>query len=333
MKFTQIILILLLVFLASCSKREKKKMSTTFVEFTTDVTISVYGLDESDKGKVNEIFSGSKKIMEYFNQEMSPELETSTLSKLNKEATIEKVEVPASLKRILKISHNLYKYTDRSFDVALAPVIKLWGFNSIEEPKLPNPITLIDLLEISSFDAIEYSIDSIFYSDSRCGIDLGGIGKGYAVDSVAVYLEDSGIDEYIVEAGGDLLVSTDSPKSIGIRHPREHGALIDTLYVEKGAVATSGDYEKFFIKDDVRYCHIIDPSTGYGVSEFASVTIITDKAYLSDAFATAVFVMGKDKGVHFLMQNSLSALLILKKDDGTLEKIDINLDRYREYKN
>ncbi|MCK4980662.1 MAG: FAD:protein FMN transferase [Candidatus Delongbacteria bacterium] len=305
-------------------------MTTTFVEFTTDVTITAYGLDESDKEKVNEIFSGSKKIMEYFNQEMSPELETSTLSKLNKEAAIEKVKVPASLERILTISHNLFKYTDRSFDVALAPIIRLWGFSSLQEPKLPDPIKLIDLLEISSFDAIEYSIDSIFFSDTRCGIDLGGIGKGYAVDSVAVFLEDSGIDEYIVEAGGDLLVSSDSPKSIGIRHPREHGALIDTLYVANGAVATSGDYEKFFINDDTRYCHVIDPSTGYGVSDLASVTIITDKAYLSDAFATAVFVMGKDTGIHFLIQNSLSGLLIYKEDDGRLTKIDINLDRYRE---
>ncbi len=305
-------------------------MSTTFVEFTTDVTITAYGLYEGDEEEVNGIFSDSKKIMEYFNQEMSPELETSTLSILNKEAAKGKVEIPASLKRILKISHNLYKYTDKSFDVALAPVIKLWGFSSLQEPELPNRKTLDDLLEISTFDAIEYSIDSIFYSDPGCGIDLGGIGKGYAVDSVAVYLEDNGIEEYIVEAGGDLLVSSDSPKSIGIRHPREHGALIDTLYVANGAVASSGDYEKFFIADSTRYCHIIDPATGYGVSDLASVTIITDKAYLSDAFATAVFVMGKDMGIHFLIQNSLSALLIFKEDDGRLTKIDINLGRYRE---
>ena len=129
-------------------------MSTTFVEFTTDVTITAYGLHEGDEERVNKIFDGSKKIMEYFNREMSPELETSTLSKLNKEAAIEKVEVPASLKRILKISHNLYKYTDKSFDVALAPVIKLWGFSSLQEPKIPDPITLADLLEISLFDNV-----------------------------------------------------------------------------------------------------------------------------------------------------------------------------------
>ncbi|NOR44353.1 MAG: hypothetical protein GQ534_02115 [Candidatus Delongbacteria bacterium] len=324
----KIILIFFLILLASCSKGKKKKFSTNFVEFTTDITITAYGLYEGDEEEVNAVFSGSRKIMEYFNQEMSPELETSTLSKLNKEAVQNKVEVPASLKRILKISHNLYKYTDKSFDIALAPVIKLWGFNSLIDPELPNPIKLIDLLKVSSFDAIEYNIDSIFYTDSRCGIDLGGIGKGYAVDSVANYLNENGINEFIVEAGGDLLVRAETAKSIGIRHPREHGALIDTLYVANGAIATSGDYEKFFIQDSTRYCHIIDPATGYGTSDLVSVTVITDKAYLSDAFATAVFVMGREEGKYFLIENDLSGLLIYEDDNGTLKKIGINLGRY-----
>ena len=234
-----------------------------------------------------------------------------------------------SLKKIIKISDNLYKYTDGSFDVALAPVVRLWGFNTISQPKLPNPIKLINLLKIASFDFIKYEKDSIYYSDDRCGIDLGGIAKGYAVDSVATYLQKSGIDEYIVEAGGDLLVKSKTARSIGIKHPREHGALIDTLYVTNGAVATSGDYEKYFIEDNTRYCHIINPSTGYGVSDLVSVTVITDKAYLSDAFATAVFVMGKEKGKQFLLQNNLSGLLI-SQDNGKLSKISINLEKYRK---
>ncbi len=319
-----------MTFLASCSKREKIKKSKTFIEFTTDVTITAY-IYEGEEDEVNIKFNESQKIMEYFNNEMSPELENSTLSKLNMNAKLGKIEVPASLKRILKISHNLYKYTGKNFDVALAPVIKLWGFHSLSEPVLPNPIKLIDLLKVSSFDKIEYSIDSIFYSDSRCSIDLGGIGKGYAVDSVANYLNENGIKEFIVEAGGDLLVRSTSPKSIGIRHPRKHGALIDTLYVADGAVATSGDYEKFFIQDSTRYCHIIDPATGYGVSDLMSVTIITKKAYLSDAFATAVFVMGKEEGQHFLMENNLSGLLIYADEKGILKKIGINLDKYKKH--
>ena len=155
MKTMKIILIFFLILLASCSKGKKKKISTTFVEFTTDITITAYGLYESDEEEVNTVFSGSRNIMRYFNQEMSPELETSTLSKLNKEASQSKIEVPSSLKRILKISHNLFKYTGKNFDVALSPVIKLWGFNSLVEPELPNPIKLIDLLEISNFDAIQ----------------------------------------------------------------------------------------------------------------------------------------------------------------------------------
>ncbi|MBN2789651.1 MAG: FAD:protein FMN transferase [Candidatus Delongbacteria bacterium] len=314
----------------SCSKGEKIKISRSFVEFTTDVTITAYGMYESDKEKVNEILDSSESIMKYFNNEMSPEDKNSTLYKLNDEASKQKVSVPGSLKKILKISHNLYNYTDRNFDIALRPVIKLWGFNYLSEPKLPNPIKLINLLKTSSFDAISYNIDSIYFPDKNCGLDLGGIAKGYSVDSVAAFLNENGIKDYIVEAGGDLLVNSLTEKIIGIRHPRIQGALIDTLFVKNGAVATSGDYEKFFIQDDTRYCHIIDPKTGYGVSDLMSVTIITDKAYLSDAFATAVFVMGKEAGKKFLIQNNISGLLVCGTDDNKLEKIGINLEKYKK---
>ncbi|MDA3837862.1 MAG: FAD:protein FMN transferase [Candidatus Delongbacteria bacterium] len=306
-------------------------MSKTFVEFTTDVTITAYGFYESDREDVEVIFNDSQKIMEYFNNEMSPELETSTLSIMNKEASLAKIEVPSPLKRILKISHNLYKYTDKSFDIAISPVVKMWGFYSLSEPKLPNPIKLINLLKISSFDAIEYKNDSIFYSDTRCGIDLGGIGKGYAIDSIAAYLHEKDVNDFIVEAGGDLLVNSTTAKAIGIRNPRIPGTLIDSLYISNGAVATSGDYEKFFIEDDTRYCHIIDPYTGYGVSDLVSVTIITDKAYLSDAFATAVFVMGKEEGQDFLLQNNISGLLIYEDVNKELKKIGINLGKYKKH--
>ena len=255
MKPIQISILFFVLILISCSKEEKIKMKTSFVEFTTDVTVTAYSISKSDEERVKGLFESSQNIMEYFNNEMSPELENSTLSVLNKEAAEKTVEIPKSLKKIIKISHNLYKYTDKSFNVTLSPVVKLWGFYTRSEMKLPNPIKLIELMKISNFEAVLYRNDSIYFSDKRCGLDLGGIGKGYAVDSLASFLKENDVNDFIVEAGGDLIVNSETPRSIGIRHPRIQNSLIDTLYVKYGAIATSGDYEKFFIEDSTRYCH------------------------------------------------------------------------------
>ncbi|MBU4487091.1 MAG: FAD:protein FMN transferase, partial [Candidatus Delongbacteria bacterium] len=294
---------ILFAVLVSCSKNEKIKFSTTFVEFSTNVKITIYNVCLSDSSRVYDVFNKSEKIFEYFNSEMNPYDENSSLAKMNSHFQDQKIGIPESLKEIIQISRNIYKYTGRAFDVAVLPIVELWGFYSLSSPKVPDKQELAELLAVSNLENYIFDGDSVTVKDSRCKIGLGGIAKGYAIDSVAAFIKQKGFKDFIVEAGGDLIVKSSTGKTIGIKHPRSENELIDTLYISDAAVATSGDYEKFIIEDGRRYCHIINPETGYGISDCVGITIISDKAYMSDAFATAVFVMGREKGKHFIEKN------------------------------
>jgi thiamine biosynthesis lipoprotein len=259
---------------------------------------------------------------------MNPYVTTSSLYHFNSVETQKKVEIPAPLREILKISLNLYKYTDGYFNVAVLPVVELWGFYTDGFPAKPDVTALEEALKFSSLGCYEFKGDSVQINEARCKIGLGGIAKGYAVDSVATYLSSEGYTDFIVEAGGDMMVKSSSQKVVGIRHPRIESSLIDTIYIKNGAVATSGDYEKFIVDKGVRYCHIINPYTGYGLSDVISVTIVSGKTYLSDAFATAAFAMGKEKAEYLILKNDLSGIIYYLNSEGEISKKLINMDSY-----
>lgn len=331
MKITHVIKYAVLTsFLVSCTIDEKVKITSSFVEFSTDVNISLFGISRSDTSRTSDAISSSRDIFSYFNSEMNPYLATSSLSLLNSAEPQVRTEIPHPLRQIIKISKNLYKYTDKYFNVAVLPLVDLWGFYTGKEPVKPEEQLLMETLKFSDLDCYIFEGDSFVVSDKRCGIGFGGIAKGYAVDSVAHYLLSEGFNDFIVEAGGDLIVRSKNPKSIGIKHPRLENQLIDTIYVSSGAVATSGDYEKYIEVDGERYCHIINPYTGYGTSDIVSVTVISEKTYLSDAFATAAFAMGKEKAEYILEKNKLSALIYYFDGGQKILKKEINMENYKK---
>ena len=155
-------------------------------------------------------------------------------------------------------------------------------------------------------------------------LDLNGIAKGYAVDLAVQKLRHAGLEHFLVNAGGDLYASSggvsknstkDSTKrwKVGIQHPDETESLIALLPVANGAIATSGDYERYFEKNGTRYHHIIDPDTGYPANQSRSVTVLTSRAYLADALATAVFVLGPETGVTLIENMPEAEVLIIDK--------------------
>jgi thiamine biosynthesis lipoprotein len=135
-------------------------------------------------------------------------------------------------------------------------------------------------------------------------IDLGAIGKGYAVDRAVQVLRDEGIKSAIVDAGGDLRLLGSRPGKdfwrIGVRHPREASRLLLNLELVDTAIVTSGDYERFFMDGDDRHHHLIDPRTGYPAALCQSVTVVAAETADADAYATAAFVLGPVEGLGFL---------------------------------
>lgn len=328
--FSLIICLTVALFIVSCDRGEKLRVSASFDEFTTVINLTLFGINSPDTVKAAEAVEGSRKILSYFNREMNSYDSSSTISALNRAVPGVKTPVPESLREILEISRNIHEYTDGAFDVAILPLADLWRQSIISTKTIPSSSDIRNILPFSQLDCYTFEDDSVTVIDPRCGIGLAGIAKGYAVDSVASYLKGQGYDDFIVEAGGDLTVVSPKKKAIGIKHPRKEGELIDSVYLSNGSVASSGDYEKFIIYEDQRYSHIINPATGYGVSDCIASTVISEKAYLSDAFATAVVVMGKEKGVKLIRDNKLSGIIYYLDDNGEVASYKINMSHYQK---
>lgn len=167
----------------------------------------------------------------------------------------------------------------------------------------PDPAALAAALELVDYRTIE--IDAA-HGRARLGIlgqavDLGAVAKGYGVDRAAELLRARGAVRGLVDLGGDIYALgtrvDGAPWRLGIRHPRKSGQLLGILHVSDAAVATSGDYERYFEYQGVRYSHIVDPKTGWPANELVSVTIVAPSGVWADALATAVFVLGKEKGL------------------------------------
>jgi thiamine biosynthesis lipoprotein len=134
-------------------------------------------------------------------------------------------------------------------------------------------------------------------------IDLGGIAKGYAVDRGMNMLQQAGITSALISAGGDTRVigkRWDRPWHIGIRNPREEGSIVSMIPLENSAISTSGDYERYFVEDGVRYHHILDPKTGTSTNEILSSSIIGQSATDTDALSTSVLILGVEKGMQLI---------------------------------
>ncbi len=294
---------LTIMFLFNCASREKIQKQTRFL-MDTYVTIQIPG--EIDRlAIIEKAFQRIEEIDRKFNVLDS----TSQLFAFNQYN--QPISDPEIIKLIQK-AVNVSRETNGAFDVTIYPLIKLWGFFS-ETPALPKKKEILDRLPDVGYDQLIVSKGRIDKKNSHTQIDLGGIAKGYAVAEAVKVIRSSGVQSALIDAGGDIYAIgkiKGKPWKIAIRNPRGEG-VIGTFDVSDLSVVTSGDYERFFEKDGVRYHHILDPKTGYPARGVASVTIITSDATLADALSTAVFVMGKDRGLNFLEKTELAEGVIV----------------------
>jgi thiamine biosynthesis lipoprotein len=230
--------------------------------------------------------------------------ESSEVSRINREAYLAEVQADGEVFRLLEKSLEISRLSDGAFDVTIGPVMKLWKFD--EGGVVPTEEAIAAVLPQVGFDRVAVNTErrTVRFLSAGVEIDMGGIGKGYAVDLAVARLQEMGIDNAIVDAGGDLKLLGRRPGKdfwrIGVRHPREASRMLVTLDLAETAVVTSGDYERFFIDKERRYHHLLDPSTGYPASVCQSVTVIAPDAVDADAYATAVFVLGPEKGLALL---------------------------------
>ena len=233
-------------------------------------------------------------------------IDTSEVSQLNASAGKEPVRVSRELYNLIDRSMEISRLTQGSFDISFGGVGKLWDFKS-ENPVIPDSSQVRKALASVGYKDIKL-LDSlkVFLSKPGMQIGFGGIGKGYAAEQVKKMLLKRGINSGVVNASGDMTAwgrrPDGSPWKVGISDPNAPEKVLLWLPVQNTTIATSGNYENYFEVDGVRYAHIIDPRTGYPTKGIKSVTVICPHAELSDALATAVFVMGIDAGLNFIEQ-------------------------------
>ncbi len=274
------------VFLNSCRKTDSEIYAeeTRFL-MGSYCTIKVYS-ETDPEAAVNAAMERISEVYEKFNH-LS---EASRVYRFNNYAhPIEDEEIIALAKKSAEIN----AVTGGAFDITVYPLVELWGFN-FSSAGVPDREEIKNVLTLVGPDKLKITGDVILKEDDNVKVTFGSIAKGYAVDEAADVLRQKGVSGALIDAGGDIYVMGEKPDGkwkVGVRHPRAGGI----TYVIKGsdiAVATSGDYENYFMEGEERYHHIFDPRTGYPSSVSASVTVIATDTLTADAFATAFFIMG-----------------------------------------
>jgi thiamine biosynthesis lipoprotein len=244
---------------------------------------------------------------------MSPFKTDSELSRINQQASEHPVIISDELFDLLKKSNYYSQLTQGAFDISFSSVGYLYDYRKHQRPNEQQKRHLTPKINYLSIRLNKLE-KSVKFDNDKLKIDLGGIAKGHAVDRCIDILIKHGIKNAFINAGGDSRVigkKNDRLWYIGIRHPREIGKLIVNLPLEQVAISTSGDYERFFIEEGVRYHHIIDPKTGDSVRGSQSVTILASSSMVADALSTSIFVLGPIRGLQLINQMpDVSAIII-----------------------
>ena len=237
----------------------------------------------------------------------------SPISQVNAAAGKQPVEVPAELRAILERSRQYGEKSEGTFDITWHGMAGIWHFD--DSFAVPQRAAVENARRNVNFRAIEIQGNRVFLPKAKMSIGLGGIAKGYAIDRASAILARAGFADTLVDGGGDVLVTgrreDGAPWRLGIQNPRgERGEMLGLVRVSRGAVVTSGDYERFRIVNGVRYHHIIDPRTGYPANASTSVTVMADTAERAVVLCKPIFILGPEKGLAFARAEGVETMII-----------------------
>jgi len=291
-------LVLLLPGIFSCTQKENELLRRTQFLMGTLVEITVREVDsEKAQSAISSAFDEIRRLEKL----MSTRLADSEISQLNDLAGGES-SLAVSPDVLAVIRRGVYwgNQTNGALDISIGPVSRLWRFDD-DNAVIPKAQYLTDATRLVNFREIEIDESNVRLKQPEMSLHLGAIAKGYAVDRAMTVLEKNGVRHALINAGGDLKALGERKDgqswTIGLQHPRQPEKLSASFMLSGKAVATSGDYQRYFMKDNTRYHHILDPATGLPARGVISCTIIAETVMDADALATAVFVLGPEKGM------------------------------------
>jgi FAD:protein FMN transferase len=226
----------------------------------------------------------------------------SDVVRINRNAGVAPVTVSQDTIAVLRHAADASELTRGKFDITFGALTDIWRFDHDQDNVVPNRELIEARLTRVDYRAVEVdsTASTAFINRPGMRVHLGGIGKGYAIDRAVLLLKQQGLNDFMVQAGGDLYVSGSNggkPWKLGIADPRGSHEPFATLQIGDGTFSTSGDYERFFMKDGQRYHHLIDPDFGEPASGCRSVTIVANRGVTADVLSTGVFILGPREGM------------------------------------
>lgn len=329
-----LITIFIVALLSACSNNFESTTSTDFMMGTL-VKVKVYGADSK---KVTEEVIAEIKHLENM---MSTSIKDSDISKINKNAGQQAVRVSKDTFTVIKKAQKFARLTDGLFDPSIGPLVNIWGIGTSEE-KIPTKNEINKILPLVNYKNIILDNDkmTVYLTKPDMKIDVGGIAKGYAADKAVSILKKHNIKHAFIDIGGNVMVHGKKPDnslwSIGIQNPRgNRNEIMAVVKLASKTVVTSGDYERYFIKNNKRYHHILNPKTGYPTSNnIISATVIDESSLIADALATSILLLGEKKGLKLAEQLDCDAMLITNKKelfmtDGMKKLINVTDEVYQ----
>ena len=310
--------------LAGCSfQPEEKIWEISGPVFGTSYHINVVLTEDPEK--LETLASGIDEVLEDVDASMSTWRDDSELSLFNqRNDQSEWVPISAGLFEVLQKARDISSMTGGAFDVTIGPVVNLWGFGPQARPEqVPSEESLAMALAATGYEKIELRADPpAVRATPPQYVDLSAIAKGYGVDAVARFLENEGIEAYLVEIGGEVRVNGRKPDGstwrLAIEQPVSEGREVNRVVaLESRAMATSGDYRNYYESEGRRYSHTIDPETGKPIAHrLASVTVIADDCMTADALATGFNVMGYEQANELAVRENIPAYFIVRTEEG-----------------
>ena len=316
MKNIIIISVFAIIILSSCNPKKYYKVAG----FTQGTTYHItYQGTEDYETRINE-------LLHQFDMSLSTYVDSSIISRINRNE--ENVKTDKLFQQFFEKSREVYDASDGYFDVTIAPLVNAYGFGFTNKENVDS--VLIDsLMTFVGMDKVQLKNNRIIKSDSRIMLDGNAIAQGQSVDYIAGFLEEQGVTNYLVEIGGEIgakgvnyrneswRVGIDKPIVDSDEMNRQLQAIIN---LKNRALATSGNYRKFYVKDGVKYGHSINPKTGKpAMQSILSATILADDCITADAYATTCMVIGLEKSKTLLAKMpKLDAYLIYSNpEDGS----------------
>jgi thiamine biosynthesis lipoprotein len=324
MKNLLIYILIITVLLAGCQK-QNDFIESNNLKLGTLVSIKIFNYNNTS------VFKDIYSILDNIENKMSVNIENNEISIINSLSKDQFLPISPETNEVIEKGIYYSNLSNGNFDITIEPLVDLWKIGT-ENENIPDIDLINETIKRIDYNSLNLANGTLSFDNDNMKIDLGGIAKGYAADKIVDFLLDKDIDKALINLGGNIYAlgsnQSDQPWKVGIKDPfSDRSDIIGYVNVINKSVVTSGVYERYFIKDNKRYHHILNPFTGYPYdNDIFGVTIITDKSIDGDALSTIAFSYGIEKGLDFINNLENTEAIFISSDKSVY--LSNNLDYF-----